>query len=60
MEKVTNCFNCQHFYVTWDKNYPKGCRFFGFKGQIMPSRMVKTTSGEECKGFLPKKPNNKR
>lgn len=58
MEKEVNCIKCQHYYITWDKNYPKGCRYFGFKGQIMPSQMVKSSSGEECKGFLAKK-NNK-
>jgi hypothetical protein len=54
MEKEVNCIKCQYYYITWDKNFPKGCRYFGFKGKIMPSRMVKEASGEECKGFLQK------
>ncbi|MGI6085809.1 MAG: uracil-DNA glycosylase [Acetivibrionales bacterium] len=58
MEKDVNCNKCQYYYITWDKNYPKGCRYFGFKGKTMPSQMVKEASGEVCKGFLLKKENN--
>ncbi|MCX7773857.1 MAG: uracil-DNA glycosylase [Clostridia bacterium] len=56
MENEINCMKCQYFYVTWDKHYPKGCRYFGFKGAMMPSQMVKASSGEVCRGFKAKAP----
>lgn len=55
--KKTNpidCFQCQHFYITWDQNAPRGCRAFGFKSRRLPSELVLETSGEECLKFTPK------
>ena len=55
--KKTNkidCFNCQHFFVTWEPANPRGCRAFGFKTARIPSDVVKETSGEECLKYLPK------
>lgn len=46
-----DCFRCRHFYVTWDKNFPRGCRAMGFKGERMPCRTVLETSGEPCLKF---------
>jgi hypothetical protein len=42
---------CIHFYITWDKNYSKGCRAMGFKCHEMPSVMVYKASGVECLRF---------
>ena len=58
MKNEVNCHKCQYYYITWDKNYPKGCRYFGFKGKAIPSDTVRLSSGEECKGFLPKTTHN--
>lgn len=49
-----DCRKCQHFYVTWDPNAPDGCRKFAFKTRLLPSDVVYQSSGEACKGFLPK------
>ena len=46
-----NCMKCQHFYVTWDPQYPKGCRAFGFKTNNMPSQTVLSSSGKPCMSF---------
>ncbi len=54
--KIPNCFDCQHFYVTWDPNQPRGCRAFGFKSKQMPAMEVFQASGEACHLFFPKKP----
>lgn len=54
MTKI-NCFQCQYFYVTWDKNFPRGCKAFGFKGQRIPSDVVREASGKPCSAFTPKK-----
>jgi len=51
-----NCFQCKHFYVTWDQSFPKGCRAMGFKGKEMPSVVVYRASEKECLLFAPKKP----
>ncbi|NLW47497.1 MAG: uracil-DNA glycosylase [Firmicutes bacterium] len=49
-----NCFQCNHFYITWDKNFPHGCRVFGFKTRQLPSVSVKQASGADCAAFQPK------
>lgn len=49
-----DCFKCRHFYVTWDKDYPRGCRALGFKGKKMPSEVVYQASGTFCLHFADK------
>ncbi|WP_225435220.1 uracil-DNA glycosylase [Bacillus aerolatus] len=53
MEKV-NCFQCKHFFVTWDQGNPRGCRAYGFKAKQLPSAVVLQASGHSCYKFLPK------
>ncbi len=50
-----DCFRCQHFFITWDPNFPRGCRVLGFKGREMPSSVVRGSSGAECLYFTPKR-----
>lgn len=52
--KKINCFKCKYYYVTWDKKFPRGCKFFNFKGKQMPLVTVKQSSGEPCKAFKAK------
>ncbi|PAE19696.1 uracil-DNA glycosylase [Bacillus sp. 7504-2] len=47
-EERINCFACKHFYVTWDKKFPKGCRAFQFKTSRLPSQEVLRASGHNC------------
>jgi hypothetical protein len=49
-----NCRRCAHYFVTWDKKFPWGCKAFGFKSRSMPSLDVLSSSGIECQQFLPK------
>jgi hypothetical protein len=49
-----DCMKCMHFYITWDKNHPKGCKVMGFKCNEMPSAVVYKASGVECLRFQPK------
>lgn len=51
VKKSIDCMKCMHFYITWDKNYSKGCRSMGFKCNEMPSAVVYKTSGVECLRF---------
>jgi hypothetical protein len=54
-EKKITCNKCTHFYVTWDKQYPRGCRAMNFKSKDLPSTMVYESSGLECQKFKEKK-----
>jgi hypothetical protein len=49
-----DCLKCKYFYITWDKNSPRGCRFFNFKSKMMPSTVVLQSSGAACLKFEPK------
>lgn len=54
-----NCFQCSHFFITWDKNFPHGCKVYGFKTRQLPSTAVQQASGAGCAAFQPKKTNRK-
>ncbi|WP_309118423.1 uracil-DNA glycosylase [Paenibacillus sp.] len=43
-----NCMKCRHYYVTWEPQYPRGCRAYGFKTRQMPSVTVLSSSGRPC------------
>lgn len=51
---IKNCVGCIYYYITWDKKYPRGCKGFGFKSVRMPCEIVKESSGEMCKMYMPK------
>jgi len=51
---MIDCHKCKHYYVTWDKNFPHGCRAMNFKSQEFPSQVVQTSSGTSCLLFEPK------
>lgn len=48
---VVDCNRCQHYYVTWDPELPRGCRVFRIKCRTQPSVIVLRDSGEPCGGF---------
>jgi len=51
-----DCHKCEHYFVTWDKNAPHGCRAMGFKSRRLPSTVVKkSTPGLDCLSFVKKK-----
>jgi len=45
------CQKCKHYYVTWEKNKPHGCKAYGFKSRQIPSLVVKQSSGMPCSFF---------
>jgi hypothetical protein len=49
-----NCFSCQHFYITYDKSFPYGCRAAGFKSRLLPSKEMYVNSGMDCLLFAEK------
>jgi len=58
MKRRIICQRCKHYYVTWEKNKPHGCRAYGFKSQNVPSVVVKQSSGSDCNFFEDKRPTN--
>jgi hypothetical protein len=50
-----DCLHCEHYFVTWETDRPRGCRAYGFKSSELPSDVVRTTSGEPCQLFRPKR-----
>ncbi len=51
MEKRVVCQKCVHYYVTWEQKRPHGCNAYGFKSKMIPSIVVKNSSGQQCKLF---------
>jgi len=49
-----NCLKCRYFEVTWDPNFPRGCKIFGIKSRKLPSETVKASTGRDCPSFKPK------
>ncbi|TCL72417.1 hypothetical protein EDC14_1006130 [Hydrogenispora ethanolica] len=53
-----NCYQCRHFYITWDKSFPNGCKSYGFKSKSLPSLFVYESSAAPCAFFQPKPGRN--
>ncbi len=54
-QRRVDCFRCRHFYITWDRSFPRGCRVLEFRSRELPCLVVLNTSGIECQMFSPKK-----
>ena len=57
-----NCNQCRHFYITWDKKTPNGCRQFGIQCKESPSMVISLAGLGDCQGFEEKgkkRPNDK-
>lgn len=52
--RLPNCRNCIHYYITHDVSFPYGCRAMDFKSRRMPVLDVLEVSGEPCYTFRPK------
>ena len=48
------CRGCQHFGVSYDRNFPYVCRVMGFKSRLLPIWEVKSADGRECLSFQPR------
>ncbi|MCJ8501761.1 uracil-DNA glycosylase [Desulfatitalea alkaliphila] len=46
-----DCHKCRHYYVTWEKAHPHGCRALGFKSRFLPGAVVRSSSGTTCLYF---------
>jgi hypothetical protein len=56
---IPNCTKCEHYYITWDRNYPCGCRAMSFKSRELPSAAVRENSGMDCLQFKIRKQKKK-
>ncbi|MBU0698331.1 MAG: uracil-DNA glycosylase [Proteobacteria bacterium] len=55
MQRKTDCHRCRHYYVTYDKDFPYGCKAMGFKSRQNPYIVVRNSSEHECLSMEPKK-----
>ncbi len=54
MTSGPNCFNCQHFAISWQPSMPYACKLLGFKSKALPAIEVLRIDGRVCQGFTPK------
>jgi len=54
MASMNTCIGCKHYYITWDKKFPYGCKAMAFKSHETPALSVYRSSGMECQLFEPK------
>lgn len=54
-KKSVDCHKCKHYYITWDKNFPNGCRIMNFKSKLLPCISVYKSSGMNCLKFEQKR-----
>jgi hypothetical protein len=51
VDKAPDCTRCIHYYITYDVNFPYGCRALGFKSQRQPQLDVLEASNQPCLAF---------
>ena len=49
--RAPNCLRCRHVFVTWDAQFPRGCRVFGVKTHRLPRQVVYESTGRHCPRF---------
>ncbi len=45
------CMKCIHYQVTYDIKAPRGCRLYQIKSAVMPSMIVKQSTGKDFQDF---------
>lgn len=58
MNRKIQCQKCFYYSVTWLNGQSHSCKAYGFKSKIIPSSVVRNTSGKDCVFYI-KKPNTK-
>ncbi len=46
-----DCRKCRHYFVTWNPDFPFGCRAMGFKSKRLPAYDVYENSSMPCQLF---------
>lgn len=58
---MIDCHKCEYYYVTWDKDFPHGCRGLGFKSRQLPSMVVRNSTPDmDCVLFKKKESKKPR
>lgn len=59
MRRSMDCRRCIHYFVTWDEQFPHGCRCMGFKSRTSPAEEVRRAmGGSDCRLFEQKPPRS--
>ncbi|WP_440027162.1 hypothetical protein [Chromobacterium amazonense] len=48
------CRRCRHYVITYNPDFPYGCRAMGFSSKRLPCVDVQEASGQTCLRFIPK------
>jgi hypothetical protein len=49
-----NCWQCQHFAMSYVPQMPYACRLMGFQSRALPAQEVLRADGRFCRGFTAK------
>ncbi|MFT9495697.1 uracil-DNA glycosylase [Anaerosolibacter sp.] len=52
--KRVHCASCKFYYVTWDTNFPYGCKLYKIKSKQLPSILVIQSTGKKCDQYISK------
>ena len=52
--KEVQCNNCKYYYITWEIQFPYGCKLYGIKSKQVPSVIVSKSIGMPCNEFIEK------
>jgi hypothetical protein len=52
---MIDCHQCEHYYVTWNKQFPHGCKAMKFMSKQIPGLVVLSSSQMACQLFRKKK-----
>jgi len=55
-DPAIHCRRCAHYRVTWDPQFPHGCRAFGIRSRHYPCLEVAAASALRCRLFTAKPP----
>ncbi len=50
-DRHADCNSCAHFFITWNKRFPFGCRAMGFMTSNSPSKDVFEVEGRDCLAY---------
>ena len=50
-DRLADCNSCAHFFITWNKRFPFGCRAMGFMTSNSPSKDVFEVEGRDCLAY---------
>ena len=50
-DRHADCNSCAHFFITWNKRFPFGCRAMGFMTSNSPSKDVIEVEVRDCLAY---------